>query len=242
MSRAKSPFIGLFAGVLLAIAALMARVQADGPAPRRAPSAGGHLAPLSDEASFAPQPAGWVTIVSEDFENGFPSGKWVQLGNPTWDDDDYKPHWGQRSAWCARGGSQGLDPAHNDYPNNASAWITYGPFDLSDASAAEVAFYLWMETELDLDKFWLLVSTDNQNWQGWWGSGSYDGEWRRFQADLADVPHLGDVTGDASVWIAIAFESDGSVTAQGAFIDDITLGTSEFLGNNLARCLRCNTT
>jgi len=83
----------------------------------------------------------WTTIMTEDFEEAFPSGLWRVSGDPTWGADDYQPHTGLASAWCASGGSSPLDPAENNYANNMNAWMIYGPFDLSDASDAELLFY-----------------------------------------------------------------------------------------------------
>lgn len=167
--------------------------------------------------------AGWVTIMTENFEGAFPSAGWEVLGDPTWDDDNYKPHGGGRSAWCANGGTGGRDPAYNDYANNMSAWMIYGPFDLSDASAAEFTFYYWLDTEQDYDWFLYRASSDRAYWGEYKTSGSSGDQWRYRQFNLCDVPGLGNLCGQPQVWIAFKFESDGSVTNQGVFVDDITL-------------------
>jgi hypothetical protein len=70
---------------------------------------------LEQEALLA---AGWNNLMTENFEGQFPSGSWTLAGDPTWDDDDFKPHYGSWSAWCARGGTFGLDPQYSNYPNN----------------------------------------------------------------------------------------------------------------------------
>jgi hypothetical protein len=62
---------------------------------------------------------GWTEIMSEDFEGVFPTGNWEVSGNPTWDDDDYKPNTivnpnSSYSAWCANGGTNGRDPQYNN--------------------------------------------------------------------------------------------------------------------------------
>ena len=61
--------------------------------------------------------------MTENFEGVFPSGSWQVDDNPTWASDDFNPYSGSKSAWCARGGSSGLDPATNNYPNNMNAWM-----------------------------------------------------------------------------------------------------------------------
>jgi len=71
---------------------------------------------------------GWQNIMTEDFDGVFPTGLWAAYDNDGatngeyyWDDDDYKPHWGSWSAWCANGGADGVDPEFHYYPNNMDA-------------------------------------------------------------------------------------------------------------------------
>ena len=61
--------------------------------------------------------ADWQNIMIETFEGTFPFGLWSCFdGDGTtngvfyWDDDDYKPYKGSWSAWCAKGGTNGIDP------------------------------------------------------------------------------------------------------------------------------------
>ena len=172
----------------------------------------------------ASAPTAWVQMMAEDFEGTWPTGLWSVSGNPTWDDDDFKPHWDQWSAWCANGGTSGLDPEYNDYPNNMDAWAKYGPFDLSDAVDAMVIFYYWYETEQNWDWLGLYASEDGVNYYLIVEySGSTGGSWLDDVHHLTAVPGLGDLTGDPTVWIAFRFRSDGSATDQGAFIDDVSL-------------------
>jgi len=85
--------------------------------------------------------SGWTTLFSEGFEGAFPYSGWTVSGDPTWDDDDYLPHTGYWSAWCANGGTHGLDPAVSNYTTNMGALMVYGPFSLTSCSDAEVSFY-----------------------------------------------------------------------------------------------------
>jgi hypothetical protein len=173
--------------------------------------------------------AGWVTIVTEDFEGAFPSGDWSVFDNDGsvngefyWDEDDYKPHSGGGSAWAANGGANGLDPEVYYYPNYAQSWMVYGSFDLSDASDAELLFYYWNQSEISDDWFGWYASKDGTHFYGSRTSGD-SGGWRSKNFDLTAVPTIGDVTGDPSVWIAFVFTSDGSNVDDGPFVDDITL-------------------
>jgi hypothetical protein len=172
---------------------------------------------------------GWQNIMSEDFEGAFPTGSWaaydgdgVTDGEYYWDEDDYKPHWGSRSAWCANGGADGLDPEFYYYPHDMESWMAYGPFDLGDATGAELNFYCWLDTELDYDYLHWMASIDGDDFHGWKWSGN-SGGWVSESFDLADVPTLGNLCGQSQVWIAFIFTSDEDITGDGAFVDDVVL-------------------
>jgi len=166
--------------------------------------------------------ASWTTMMQEDFEGTFPSGSWSVFGDPTWNDDDFKPYGGSWSAWCANGCSSGLDPASSNYPNNMNSWMVYGPFDLSDASDAELLFYYWNESESGSDYFKWMASTNGTTFYGYQVSGN-SGGWQYVNFDLTSVPTLGNLCGDSTVWIAFKFDSNSSITYKGAFVDNIIL-------------------
>ncbi|MFB3897577.1 MAG: kelch repeat-containing protein, partial [bacterium] len=166
--------------------------------------------------------SGWTTLLSEGFEGVFPYTGWSVSGNPTWDDDDYKPHTGSWSAWCANGGTQGLDPAVSNYTSNMNAWMSYGPFSLTDCTGAELSFYLWNESETNKDYFWYGVSTDGSNYYANVESGSTGG-WVSHHIDLSAAPSIGDLRGQPEVWINFVFTSNSTVNYKGAFIDDILI-------------------
>jgi hypothetical protein len=184
----------------------------------------GVVAPLDIAAT------GWTTIMTQTFEGSFPSGLWVAYdgdgstnGEYYWDEDDYKPHNGSKSAWAANGGANGMDPASHNYPNNASSWMDYGPFDLSDADDAELLFYFWNQSEPGYDVFSWWVSIDGLNWYGVGTSGD-SGGWQYVNYDLTDVYSIGDVTGQPEVWISFGFWSDETINSyKGPFVDDIVL-------------------
>ncbi len=169
--------------------------------------------------------ASWTSIMTEGFEGAFPSAGWNVYGGPTWDDTNFKAASGSKSAWCARGGAGGLDPAGGSYANNMSAWMVYGPFELSDASDAELIFSYWNISESNYDYFSWMASTDGINFYGYQVSGNSSG-WQSVNFDLTGVPTLGDLRGLPEVWIGFHFRSDGSATFQGAFVDDIVLQKS----------------
>ena len=235
-------FHHVFAAALVLVAAwalpIPAASRADDPMPsplasqeHARPSAGGlslrsTLRRQQDASqTLRGQAGGWVTIMSEGFEQAWPSAGWEEMpGDPHWGATGFKAYQGNRSAWCAAGGASGLDPRSSDYPNDLVTFMVYGPFDLSNGQDAELTFQAWYETEADFDYLQVQVSRDRETWGGWPGiSGSSEGAWYGFRYHLDDAPDVGQLLGDPSVWIAIGFVSDSRVTNAGAFVDDIVL-------------------
>ncbi|RJP48080.1 MAG: DNRLRE domain-containing protein [Anaerolineaceae bacterium] len=165
----------------------------------------------------------WTLPMTETFEGIFPNGLWnvfdnngATYGEYYWDDDDYKPHNDDWSAWVANGGANGVDPEFNNYANDMDTWMMYGPFDLSGCSAADFEFYYWNKSEPNYDFFGWGASPNGSNVYGFQLSGSQE-SWNYVDFDLA--PYLG----DDSVWLAFIFRSDYTVTDIGTFVDDIAL-------------------
>jgi hypothetical protein len=99
----------------------------------------------------------------------------------------------------------------------------FGPVSLSDATAAELKFKLWANTEKDVDYFRWLVSLDDDTYYGYRGSGNTFG-WFDQSFDLSAWPGLGNLLGQPQIWIAFAFSSDASVNwPEGALVDDVVL-------------------
>jgi len=162
-----------------------------------------------------------IDIMTEDFEDSFPTEKWQLVGDPTWGVDDYRRYEGNYSVWCAGGGSYGLEPQYNNYPNNYNAMMVYGPFSLKDKTAAEVNFFFWLDTEINYDWFSWVASIDDSSYYGHAISGWSGWDYQIF--NLADVPQLGNLTGKDSVWIAFIFSSNEDITDRGCFVDNIKL-------------------
>lgn len=185
-----------------------------------------------DEKTDALAPAspdGWSTLMHETFEGAWPVWPWKAVdkngttgGKVFWDDDDYRPYMGGWSAWAANGGPQGLDPASYYYPHNMRSWAIYGPFDLSDSTAAYLGFYYWNQSEANYDWLNWMASHDGVNFGGYRVSGDSQG-WRYAEIDLSNVPTKGSMLGDSSVWIAINFTSDTTVNDDGPFVDEVWL-------------------
>ncbi|MDI6752014.1 MAG: fibronectin type III domain-containing protein [bacterium] len=174
--------------------------------------------------------SGWTQIMTEGFEGSFPSGPWHVFdddgstnGEYYWDDTLYKSHTGVWSGWCAKGGMNGLNPESNNYPNNCNSWMEYGPFNLSDATDANLSFYFWNKSESTYDYLFWGASINGTNYYGSKISGDCGDTWNSRTLDLKNVPILGNLCGQSQVYITFLFKSDSSTTYKGAFVDDILL-------------------
>jgi hypothetical protein len=177
-------------------------------------------------------PRQYLTDQNFDVEE-FPNPSWIGFDNDTvngeyfWDDVQCFARSGDWSMWPADEGANGLDPcfALDPYANNMDSWLVHGPFSLIGASEAWVDFYFRNESELGLDRFWWMASTDEVNYTGFfitgdYAVGPYGNGYNLMRFDLSD-PGLGDLRGEPEVWLAFSFDSDGSVTDRGPFVDDV---------------------
>jgi hypothetical protein len=176
--------------------------------------------------------AGWQTIKYESFEGAFPND-WVVYASSGyadayWDDTSFKSAADSWSCFCADAGSAGTGWG-GQYVNDMYAWMTYGPFDLSDAYAAEVFFYHWTKTEPNYDKFHYVASKNGINYYGSYFTGNCTDDpgnisgWLTKTFDLTSVYSIGDLTGESQVWLAFVFSSDASVISDGTYLDEITI-------------------
>jgi photosystem II stability/assembly factor-like uncharacterized protein len=203
--------------------------QIEPPPPGEARAASAPDGPKDGPAFVPATAAGWSTLMSEGFEGDFPSAGWRVVDDSgvsgreiTWDDDDYRARSGSWSAWAANGGQDGLDPATYRYAGNMRAWMIYGPFTLAEAAQATLTFDYWNRSERNYDWFGWYASADGVNFHGWRVSGD-SGGWRTASLDLSAVPVVGNLRGDASVWIAFVFRSDTAEVEAGPFVDNVAL-------------------
>lgn len=167
----------------------------------------------------------WTTLMHEDFEESFPGATWFLSGDPTWGKETYRSAGGNASGYCAGGGSHAVEPP-GPYLNDMDSGMAYGPFDLSNATDAELLFYHWTQIEYNYDYFWVAASIDGESWWGDWLTGDWTsdcGGWCLYNFDLTDVGDLGNLAGQSQVWIAFAFDSDSSGVYEGTYVDDVTL-------------------
>jgi len=173
---------------------------------------------------------GWITIVSTDFEGAFPSPWTVDDNDGTTNGEYYwakrscKAYAGSNSGWGVGGGANGAALAcGSNYPDNADSWMIYGPFSLSGATAADLKFKLWLNSESDNDKVCRFASLNGSDFYGLCTSGNTNG-WTDRVLDLSNVYTLGDLRGQPNVWVALVFSSNGSVNyPEGGYVDNIVL-------------------
>lgn len=168
-----------------------------------------------------------MTIKSENFEGSWP-GSWQLSDQGT---SPYYYFWGKRNCRPYAGSYSGWGPGGQDgaslscganYPNDVVAWMTYGPFSLSDALAGDMSYYVWRNFYDSNDKVFAGVSTNGSNFYGTSYSGSYS--WSAYTLDFANVYTLGNILGQPQVWVAFIFISDGAgSTAEGGYVDNINV-------------------
>ncbi|MCS7219685.1 MAG: S8 family serine peptidase [Anaerolineae bacterium] len=181
--------------------------------------------------SFAsPTPFGWEILVSTDFENEFP-GPWrVYDDNDTTNGEYY---WGKRnchtyagsySGWAVGAGADGAGlSCGSNYPDDADSVMVYGPFSLVGATAADLNFKLWLNTEVDYDYICRMASINGTEFYGICTAGNSNG-WIDRALNLSNVYQLGNLLGQPQVWVLLWFYSDSSVNyPEGAYIDNIVL-------------------
>jgi len=161
----------------------------------------------------------WVNITQESFEGtAFPPSGWA-TGNSSgyaWGRRNCLSFHGSFAAWAVGGGTAGAALACNsNYPHNISVWLTYGPFDLSNATAAQLSFRYYLNSESGYDFLFWGSSINNSNYNGQQISGN-SGGWINVTFDLSSR------LGQSQVWIGFLFSSDYSIAfPYGALVDNV---------------------
>jgi len=221
-------------GRIDAAAAVGAALAAAGvPVPAPAPPLAAQATPSCPRVFLPLVMRSWTTIASQDFEGSFP-GQWEVLANGEhkWGKRSCRAYAGTGGGWAVGGGADGSSlNCGASYPNDARSWLVYGPFSLADATAADLTFKLWLNTESDLsnpgkhDDLCRMASVDGQSFYGSCTAG-YTGGWIDRSLDLAtlQIPGVGSPLGKPYVWVALVFVSDSSIThPEGAYVDDVVV-------------------
>lgn len=191
--------------------------------PTRTPTATGATA----TPTATPVGGAWTTILQDNFEGAWP-GPWQLYSPPAadgyaWAKSTCRAPDSNNSAWAVGGGTVGGTLTCGDnYPDDGETWMYYGPFSLAGATAAELSFRLWYNTEDGFDEVCYLAATGDL-YYGHCESGN-SGGWLNRSLDLSDIPVLGNLLGQPSVSVGFLFRSDSNLNVEeGAYVDDVVL-------------------
>lgn len=179
---------------------------------------------LTDTLVKTYYPGGLITIVED---NGDDLEAWDAVGQwSTTDNYFYSPP----TAFADNNAFQSQ--------SNSNAFMSFEePIDLGSATQASLDFYARWDIEEDFDYVQVMASTDGLDYAALCGlftnAGSmaqvedeplYDGTQAQWVAEQID---LGDYLGEDEVWIRFLFVSDGFVTGEGFYFDDLRVNISD---------------
>lgn len=167
---------------------------------------------------------------------------YVTISAPSWDwqreyfDDHMCADEIGQALWCA-GYPRGNDPRYTNYPPRDTAYVTYGPIDLSQAVHGGCTFYLYSRSEIAHDSlFWGLTTAQriHQNHDSVYIAGTFsqvmpDIEFQQHVMDFSQLHRIGttdtvSLLGRSQVWVYWRFWSDANTNVDiGSFIDNVTI-------------------
>lgn len=176
-----------------------------------------------------------AVLASESFEGSFPSAGWTVFSqgasSAIWGRSIFRKSQGNASAWCAQSGAGASAPGQS-VPNGMSSWMVTGPFNLSPTSSGDLSFDLYLDTEEGFDRMFVGASLDGFNYTTF-GRDTDTNGFERISIDLRNWGNLGDLTQRSAVWFAFIYETDASLTFEGAYVDQIALNVDTGSGLNL---------
>ena len=150
-----------------------------------------------------------TAVFSDDMESG--QANWTKGGaNNLWAITTEHPN-SPTHSWS--------DSPNFNYANNIDSWIRAPIFDLTDQSGIELSFWHRYDTEFGWDFAYVEYSLDGGvTWQPY--VGAYTGAQLAYSQETFD---LSAVDGDDNATFRFRLQSDGGVTADGWYIDDVAL-------------------
>ena len=145
---------------------------------------------------------------STSFENGL--SNWSLTGS-----------WGLSTTEFHTGANSLTDSPNGDYPNNADYYaLLKTPIDLSNAYFARVHFWQKFELEQGFDFGYVQAATDTGAGANWVDLMRVTGTQATWQEVFCDLSQF---AGSSQVFIRFLLTSDGSVTRDGWYIDDLSI-------------------
>ena len=133
----------------------------------------------------------WTTLFADDFESGFPGTAW------SLDPEGIGPYWDDWTCWSnsasfSVGCAAGAISCGQDYLNDLFNWMIAGPVSLADPTitAGVLECSLNLESEAESDFFYMLVSVDGVNFNGFSYTGTIS---QTISIDLTNVPSLDNI-------------------------------------------------
>lgn len=123
--------------------------------------------------------------------------------------------------WCVGDGSgTALDPDTDSYPNSVSTTVTYGPLNLRKAITVEVEFAHWLQLGAG-DAFEWGYSVDGTSFTYAAVAHITPGSWETTTLSSVGGPPLDSLLDQEQVYLAFRFQSNGSGTGRGVFLDNV---------------------
>lgn len=204
----------------------------------------------------------WSTIMTQNFEQGI-TGNWDAFLKPIpglpsgwqqetyWGSNSYANHTsgGSKAAWCAGDGPNPINPDPNSgqgYVNGINSWMTYGPFDLTDAGTASAELSFWYSYNCypsSINGYFVVrISNDTSNW---YQNPIYPTDTINLSftntSGVASDPlnwtlktiNLSNYIGEINIFIGFQYYEVGQYSADaGGWIDDVTLRKDVNVGMN----------
>ncbi|MCP4229321.1 MAG: T9SS type A sorting domain-containing protein [bacterium] len=152
---------------------------------------------------------------NDDVESGLED---MYTAGPQWHVEDYRSHSPDHSWKCGGNGA-------GDYGDGMNSSLVTPAINVP-TDDPELAFWTWYDIEDGYDYGYVEISTNGTNWTTLNGSG-YDGtsDWTEETFDLNS--YAGE-----TVYVRFRLDTDGSVTEEGWYVDDISVETGSGSGTD----------
>lgn len=175
-------------------------------------------------------PAQFVVSITADGGYSRTETLSVQLGRPayyTWFQYDFSTMGPWTGGWALTTADYNSPPSSltdspgGSYGDNQHNYVVHAqPFDLSDAYFARIIFSHKYDIESGYDFGYVQVATDTSDGASWTTLASYSGSQVTWTPETLQIPNsfMGQ-----TVYVRFLLETDGSVTRDGWYVDDVVL-------------------
>jgi len=173
---------------------------------------------------------------TEDFSGNFPGSVWILKAEGTengtgycWGKTETTPRSGPAAVWCAEtnlSGNPDLTAGVDNYPDNMSAWMIAGPFEVAPYwSLIDLIYYYKGSIQANHDFTFAGISTDGVTCTGK-SYGSSSTNYRKITVSTSvNFNHVK----NPRIWICFRFTSDAAKNYKGVWVDDIKLSVTSYI-------------